>query len=476
MESTTSADLEIALAGAATVTEAAEATVAHLEANGLTLPSLYLEQAGRLRCHAQRGYWQVLDGIPCDVGVSGRSFTSGETVEVTDAIEEPEFLFAAPDLCRQITVPVRAGEQVVGTINVEGRRAFPPDARAFLEAVAAAFERRLAELGGPPPETTAQRVARLVTALTDLETEAAIRATTLDSAVKLAGLSTAAVIVPEGQGRARLEVAAGPLADDLARVEPQDLAVLDGWVDAGSSLYANGTDDSGLVMHGRLRDAGVATLVMVPLTVGGEHLGSLLVASGTRQEIAPVVLPALEILAAQAAANLRTIRTVDRLHTRARLDPLTSLGHHATFQEELRARLADRRRGGMLAVLLIDVDDFKAVNDRHGHREGDRVLRQLSETLAGALRADDQLYRIGGDEFATVLEVDAVAEAQEVARRVVEVARTGPSTVSVGIAVACEDETADAIIDRADTAMYAAKAAGRDGAGLAPGADAHGAG
>jgi diguanylate cyclase (GGDEF)-like protein len=118
-------------------------------------------------------------------------------------------------------------------------------------------------------------------------------------------------------------------------------------------------------------------------------------------------------------------------------------------------------------VFLVDVDDFKRINDRDGHQQGDRVLRQLSATLGAVLRSDDRLYRVGGDEFACLVEVASLDEARDIATRMVDAARQGPATISVGIALAGVDEGADALVDRADAAMYAAKASGRDGVGVA---------
>jgi diguanylate cyclase (GGDEF)-like protein len=460
-------ELTLALATAASPGAAASVVVSHIAAAGVPFPSLYLEQAGRLRCQAQSGYWQVLDGIPCDVGIIGRCFRSGRTVEVSDAHEDEHFLFAAPEMQREISVPIRHAGQVVGVLNVESSEPFPSGSRALLEQAGAAYEVRLEQLGGPPAESPAQRVARLATAMSTLDREVDVRDAVLDAAIQLAAMPTAAIIEPDGTGRARIIAASGPLSAALREVDPSDLGQLDAWVVAGSSLYAHGTASSDLDMHGRLREAGVAALGVVPLTANGEHLGSLVVASEVSQTLGSLVMPSLEILGAQAAANICAVRVLAQLQHRVRQDPLTGLGHHATFQEELRDRLADGSSERTVAVLMVDVDDFKRINDDGGHQEGDRVLKELSATLASALRADDRLYRIGGDEFATIVEVDVVAEAQEVARRMIEAARTSPITVSIGIAVAETGEPAAALVARADAAMYAAKRAGRDTVGVA---------
>jgi diguanylate cyclase (GGDEF)-like protein len=463
----TAPELARSLGRAPTVELAADAAVHHLAAVGVPRPSLYLEQAGRLRCLAQRGCWQVRDGIPRDAGVIGRSFVSGQTVEVTDARDDEAFPSAIPDVRQQVAVPLRWRDEVVGVLNAESRDALPAGARAALAAAAAAFERRLDQLGGPPGESVAQRLARLVTALTERGSETDIRRGVLDAAVEITAIPTAAVIAADAAGGARVSEAVGPLAGALESLEPYELGQLDASVGCGASLVTTGMAGSRSVTIARLREAGVSTLVVVPMSASGHHLGSLVVAGVEGAPVPAPVVPMLEILAAQAATSVLAVRTVEELRRRAQQDPLTELGHHASFHAALRSRLTDRRRDRPLAVIVVDVDDFKGVNDRYGHQGGDRLLRLLSADLSRVLRDEDLLYRIGGDEFATILEVRSMDEAREVARRMVEAARGGPTTVSVGVALATPDEAADALVDRADAAMYAAKSAGRDTIGVA---------
>jgi diguanylate cyclase (GGDEF)-like protein len=122
-------------------------------------------------------------------------------------------------------------------------------------------------------------------------------------------------------------------------------------------------------------------------------------------------------------------------------------------------------------VLVVDLDDFKAVNDRHGHAAGDEVLKASAERMTRLVREADVIARFGGDEFVIVLgQVENAAVAREVASRVVEslgqpvpLAGGGTASVgaSVGLAMCCSDnETLDDLVRKADAALYAAK---RDG-------------
>jgi len=152
-------------------------------------------------------------------------------------------------------------------------------------------------------------------------------------------------------------------------------------------------------------------------------------------------------------------------------DPLTGLLNRRSFERALDQHLARVRRYGVQgALLMIDLDGFKAVNDRHGHGTGDAVLAGVAERLRARLRTSDLLARLGGDEFAALLPVADRAEAEHVARIAVEVVRDlspeqgPPVTASVGAAVLVEPElTAHVVQRQADRAMYAAKRAGRDG-------------
>jgi diguanylate cyclase (GGDEF)-like protein/PAS domain S-box-containing protein len=157
-------------------------------------------------------------------------------------------------------------------------------------------------------------------------------------------------------------------------------------------------------------------------------------------------------------------------------DPLTGLANRTLAKQQLDHALARARRyGGSAALMFIDLDDFKLVNDRLGHAIGDRVLAAVGERLRDALRESDVLARQGGDEFLVVLadlKGDPSQGAENVARKLVE-ALAGPFVItdhelrisaSVGIAVFPDDGAdTEALLRHADLAMYRAKAAGGGG-------------
>jgi diguanylate cyclase (GGDEF)-like protein len=164
----------------------------------------------------------------------------------------------------------------------------------------------------------------------------------------------------------------------------------------------------------------------------------------------------------------------DRLDAERRLattDGLTGLLNSRAFSEALEHHLALARRvGTSLTLLYVDLDDFKRINDTHGHREGDRQLRAVGRTLADATRRTDVVARLGGDEFAVILPDTDLDGAEAVTEKLCKLLRETPApdrvplTCSIGAVVFREQlRGADQAIAMADRLMYDAKRRGKDG-------------
>jgi len=165
-------------------------------------------------------------------------------------------------------------------------------------------------------------------------------------------------------------------------------------------------------------------------------------------------------------------RAEQRLQQLARYDPLTGLANRRELHEHLGTALNRiQRYGGSLALLFIDVDHFKAINDQHGHAGGDEVLQEIALRLRGAVRSTDTVARVAGDEFVVILEqLRSSEEPQFVARKLL--AAIGKPFmldrgmlqvgVSIGIALGKAGDSADMLLRRADRALYAAKDGGRN--------------
>lgn len=174
---------------------------------------------------------------------------------------------------------------------------------------------------------------------------------------------------------------------------------------------------------------------------------------------------------ARVRATLRTKQLVDLLRERAQIDGLTALRNRAFLDDRLAAELASlARRPGTLSCLMIDLDHFKQINDRHGHLVGDEVLRAVAGVLVENTRVEDVVTRYGGEEFVMLTPGVSLEGALSLAERLrvgierVEVRRVAGTvrvTCSVGVAEYDSDAPTE-LLRRADAAMYEAKRTGRN--------------
>ena len=191
----------------------------------------------------------------------------------------------------------------------------------------------------------------------------------------------------------------------------------------------------------------------------------------------PAIFAAMFVLAAHSWIVAQWRQRERELEVLIGTDPLTGVANRRVFFERLEAELArSRRHGTPLSLLMVDVDHFKTINDRHGHQVGDVVLADIARGLREALRTADVVARYGGEEFAIILPESGTDEATRAAERVraAMVALRFPSaaepvrvTVSVGVACMQTGEASDELVYRADAALLEAKRSGRDRVTLA---------
>jgi diguanylate cyclase (GGDEF)-like protein len=218
----------------------------------------------------------------------------------------------------------------------------------------------------------------------------------------------------------------------------------------------------------RFQGAPDPTWPSLPLIVDGRRRGSLVVVTHPPRPLSDEEFDVAAALIEAAGAVL----ALQAARQAARVDSLTGALNHGAMLARLEEEIdrARRYRTG-LAALIIDLDDFKTINDRWGHATGDSVLRQVATLLRTEFRAHDQVARYGGDEFVVLLPHAAGPRAEVAARRALRrlrdihlVTEEGRRAISasIGLAEWCEPETPHELLAKADQALLAGKRAGKD--------------
>ena len=346
-----------------------------------------------------------------------------------------------------------------------------------LDERSAVLEDRLEELERDLADAREEsRRARLVAGLGSSIDLDAVLAQTLETAAGVGPVEAAMVVLPDADGGGPLVATYGMTAEEAAHHPvagpppgPEAPAV-----EIAYRYAAEQAADASLVRGG----------LVLPLPVAGnEPAGSLAVfwrsADRAPSDADVAALEALAEGAGPAIANARRFREARKL---ADLDALTNLHNRRFFHDTLarevaRAQRYDRR----LALVILDIDDFKAINERVGHLAGDSVLAGLAERVRAVVRSADIACRVGGDEFAVILPESALADAEQLYRRLQLAVSTRPTGaadrlyLSAGIAELGPGDDAASFFERADEALFRAKETGKSRVVAAPGESGAGA-
>lgn len=303
----------------------------------------------------------------------------------------------------------------------------------------------------------------------------------IDDALKVCGADWGVLVRSKGDDE-RLEIArisgGAPASLKLGLAAKQHTLVADACRSGKRRLYADTRPlfDAGTeLFDGTPLPSGTRSLMILPIQRSEKErvLGALVLARTSGVPFNQVDQGSAGELGIISAAALETAWAWQDATLTAKTDQLTRLPNRRAFDEEFRRMIDETDRyGGEAALVIVDVDHFKQVNDTYGHDAGDQVLRQVGGTLMAMKRATDKVARLGGEELAILLpqtDRQGAMEAAERCRKAIEslAVLTGVGTVRVtasfGVAMyATRAGTAGALFDRADQALYAAKHGGRN--------------
>ncbi len=283
---------------------------------------------------------------------------------------------------------------------------------------------------------------------------------TLDAAIALSGVD-AVVLDAERPGGERVHVVRGVTEEEADRAKLQTPP--NNNVRAMEVVYRYRLDEV------EKKTSFVRSGLVVPLQTQAGSIGTLTAFSRSAADRFPdETVAALERLARRAGPALDNAQRFAEARLLADIDSLTGLQNQRCFHEFLareisRAERYERR----LSLMVFDLDDFKSINDRLGHLNGDVVLAQVAERVRRVVRSADIPCRIGGDEFAVIMPETTIADAEHLANRIARTVAERPLGqgeklyVSAGVAELREGDEASTLFERADEALYRAKQAGK---------------
>jgi diguanylate cyclase (GGDEF)-like protein len=243
---------------------------------------------------------------------------------------------------------------------------------------------------------------------------------------------------------------------------------------AGRAAKAGRITFEGPIGDVRFSDAtlGSVRAIAIPLIVGARVVGVLEARHTEAQPASTQAVEILEMLATHAATAIESARLHEVVEERSHLDALTRLFNRRRLEQDLDAECKrSTRYGRPLAFVMLDVDNFKAFNDSHGHPQADKALQEVADVVAGCARTTDTAYRYGGEEFCVLLRETRAEDAmhfaerlrQRIEQRFVSAGAAGAVTASFGVAEFSPDSpTPRSLVEAADAAMYDSKHAGRN--------------
>ncbi|HXY15931.1 MAG TPA: sensor domain-containing diguanylate cyclase [Terriglobales bacterium] len=439
------------------------------------------KESGELYVRRQVGWDHGQDSMRVHVGkgITGAAAQQKRPVYAPDVTKDTRYVLAAKATRSELAVPLMVRDEVVGVLDCQSEKLNHFDAETVdlltLFSTQASMALQNARLHALERRRASQleainAIAQQMTAVLDLNELLSKVCVLVQQAF---GVSQVSVLLKDEEElvmRAKHGTLTSRVADGGHPQAGEHLPWRRALEATKTIIEADATADAGLYLESRSQ-------MCIPLISFGQTLGVLALDSNKKSAFNPNEIQPLESVADICATAIQNAYYVNRVKQLAYLDGLTGIFNRRFFELRIAEEIerARRLRSG-LGVLMIDIDQFKRLNDEFGHLLGDEVLRQVSSIFHQQVRKIDVVCRYGGEEFAILLSQTTPQHSLAIAdklRRIVEtwqfpgVAR--PVTISAGAANYPEHGTTrDELVQAADAGLYAAKQAGRNRVCLAP--------
>jgi diguanylate cyclase (GGDEF)-like protein len=448
----------------------------HFQAhNGAVLLLDREQQELYVRAHLGRSAVHVGYRVPIDQGITGAAARLKRPVYAPEVSKDPRYLEKVSETRSEVAVPLLVRDELMGVLDLQSEEPdhfsgemidlltlFSTQASMALEhARLHSLERRRAE-----QLEAINAVARQTTAVVDLDELLTVVCHLL---LEWFRMDHVAVLLVEGE-TLRLRAHEGHLTPSFtmgAKLSP------------GTGLAARALTTGRSVMENDVANvdgyvtgfAETQSEICVPLIFFGEKLGVLALDSARKNAFDAEDKQPLESVADMCAAAIQNASNFDRMKQLAYVDGLTGMHNRRFFEMRIVEELERAGRfQGRLSVIMVDIDNFKKLNDEFGHLLGDEILRSVSSVLKQQLRKMDMVCRYGGDEFAILVPETTGDNALRVAEKLRRQIETHdfpgvprPVTISCGVAdYPTHGVTRDEVVAAADSALYTAKQVGRN--------------
>ena len=435
------------------------------------------KETNELYVRSQIGWDQKSDGVrvPIGTGLIGAAAKEKRPVYVPDVTKDPRYLPCCKKTASELAIPLMVRDEVVGVLDCQSENLDHFDSETIdlltLFSTQASMALQNARLYSLERRRASQLEA--INAIAQ-QTTAVLEAKEL--------LSKVCMLIQHAFHVSHVSVLLKDDDDLVLRAHHGDLTPRipeGGRLTAGAGLWGRALETGKTLIENDVKKSSdcinfyveTNARMCIPLVSFGQTMGVLVLDSAQTDAFNPNDIQSLESVADICATAIQNAHYVDRVKQLAYLDGLTGIFNRRFFELRIAEELERARRFNTgMAVIMVDIDQFKRLNDEFGHLLGDEVLRQVSSIFHQQLRKIDVVCRYGGEEFAILLAQTNQQHALGVAeklRRMVEAWQfpgvPRPVTISVGTATSPDHGTTrDELVKAADLGLYAAKQAGRN--------------